>query len=156
MHEREDDTVIVVDGNIRACVGDYHHQRDDPRRAVVLGDGVLHRPWRHGHRPLQRPRRRRRVGGRARHRRSTRTPTDDVSELRLHTRGGQTKTIASTYDYENAKNPDQGQSYGFHGLTDDGARVQEQLPPEAFRHPPYTGIVDSHPYAGDHRARSDG
>ncbi len=68
-------------------------------------------------------------------------PDAGVAELRLRTPFGQTKTIASTLDYEKRKNPDQGQTYGLIGLTDECAA---QLPPDLAK---YTGIVDSHPYA---------
>jgi hypothetical protein len=76
----------------------------------------------------------------------THTDTDSpthVSELRLRTRSGQTRTIASTLEHETNKNPDQGQTYGLQGLTPDCAAL---LPPDAELLP-YTGIVDSHPYA---------
>jgi hypothetical protein len=74
----------------------------------------------------------------------THTDLDNgVVELRVHTKSDQTKTIASTLDHESTDNPDQDQSYGLQGITDECAA---QLPPDAGL-VPYTGIVDSHPYA---------
>jgi hypothetical protein len=66
-----------------------------------------------------------------------------VVELRLRTKLGQTKTIASTLEHERDHNPDSAQGYGLQGLRDDCAA---QLPPDAGLLP-YTGIVDSHAYA---------
>jgi hypothetical protein len=65
------------------------------------------------------------------------------AQLRFRAANGTTKTIADTYDYESSKNPDGNQHYGFMGLSADCAA---QLPPDAGILP-YTGIVDSHPYA---------
>ena len=72
----------------------------------------------------------------------THTEESGVAELRLHSRWG-TKTIASTSDFENRRNPDGNQSYGLQGLTPECAA---QLPPDVGLLP-YTGIKESHPYA---------
>jgi len=66
-----------------------------------------------------------------------------VGELRLRTAKGEVTTIASTRDFEEARNPDSKNSYGFSGLSDECAA---NFPPDAGILP-YTGIVDSHPYA---------
>jgi hypothetical protein len=66
-----------------------------------------------------------------------------VVELRLHTPWGP-KTIASTIDHETRKNPDAHQSYGLQGLSPECAA---QIPADAPGLVPYTGIVESHPYA---------
>jgi hypothetical protein len=65
------------------------------------------------------------------------------SELRFRSAKGEVKTITSTLDHEQSKNPDAGQKYGMFGLSDDCAA---SLPPDAGL-VPYQGIVDSHPYA---------
>ena len=54
---------------------------------------------------------------------------------------GKVKTIASLSDYEAQADPDAGQEYGF---TDMDAECLEQLPPSLQ---PYSGIVESNPYA---------
>lgn len=66
-----------------------------------------------------------------------------IAELRLHTREGNTRTLADLHAYEVKKNPDQHQTYGFQGLTPECAA---QLPPDQGILP-YTGAIDSHPYA---------
>jgi hypothetical protein len=58
------------------------------------------------------------------------------------TPSGRSTVLASLGDYEAANNPDAGQTYGFLDL-DDECRAQV---PEEVRDP-YTGIVDSNPYA---------
>ena len=65
------------------------------------------------------------------------------AELRFRNAKGEVKTIANTYDYESDHNPDGGQTYGFQGLS---AECAANFPPDAGILP-YTGIVDSHPYA---------
>jgi hypothetical protein len=69
-------------------------------------------------------------------------PDTGVVDLRIHTPWGP-KTIASTINYENRKNPDANQHYGLQGLSADCAA---QLPADAGLLP-YSGIKDSHPYA---------
>jgi hypothetical protein len=64
-----------------------------------------------------------------------------VIELRLRTKKGEVKPLANTILHETENNPDGGQTYGFIGL--DPSCV---VPPEAGV-APYTGIIDSHPYA---------
>lgn len=65
------------------------------------------------------------------------------AELRLRTRSGRTLTIADLRAYEERRNPDRRQDYGFVGLSEECAA---QLPPD-MGILPYKGIVDSHPYA---------
>jgi len=60
---------------------------------------------------------------------------------------GKVSMLADTLAFEAANNPDGDVSYGFQGLTQECA---ESVPSEGPEHPggfPYTGIVDSHPYA---------
>jgi hypothetical protein len=52
---------------------------------------------------------------------------------------GKTAVLADLLAYEERNNPDQGNTYGFQGLPA-GCEVPEELRP-------YTGIVESHPYA---------
>ena len=54
---------------------------------------------------------------------------------------GKVRTIASLSDYEAQANPDAGQHYGF---VDMDAECLAQLPPDLQ---PYSGIVESNPYA---------
>jgi len=65
------------------------------------------------------------------------------AELRVHTASGETKVISDLLEHETNVNPDGGQKYGMFGLSDDCAA---QIPPEA-QILPYSGIVESHPYA---------
>ncbi|MCU1361970.1 MAG: hypothetical protein JWN99_3259 [Ilumatobacteraceae bacterium] len=70
-------------------------------------------------------------------------PDNGVVELRLHLKSGETKPIADLHQWEHDNNPDQGQTYGFQGLTPECAAL---LPSDAGILP-YTGVEDSHPYA---------
>lgn len=54
---------------------------------------------------------------------------------------GKVSTVASLSDYEAEANPDAGQQYGFVGMD---AQCLEQLPPFLQ---PYSGIIESNPYA---------
>lgn len=65
------------------------------------------------------------------------------AQLRRVLPNGRTSTVADLGAYEATMNPDQGNTYGFVGITPDCAA---QLPPEVGP-PSYSGIVDSHPYA---------
>jgi hypothetical protein len=65
------------------------------------------------------------------------------STLKMRTLKGEVKVIADLLAYETANNPDGGNEYGIFGLSDDCAA---QIPPEAPLLP-YSGIVESHPYA---------
>jgi hypothetical protein len=71
-------------------------------------------------------------------------PETGAAELRMHTKSGNTHTIADIAEHENTENPDQGQTYGYEGLTLECAAT---LPPEFGIVPPYSGIKESHPYA---------
>lgn len=66
-----------------------------------------------------------------------------VIDLRMRTAHGETKIIADLIGHETTRNPDQSQVYGLQGLTDECAAG---LPPDEGILP-YTGIIDSHPYA---------
>jgi hypothetical protein len=68
---------------------------------------------------------------------------NNIKQLKLRTFWGETKVIGRLALHEDTKNPDQGQTYGFQGLSDECAA---QLPADAGILP-YTGILDSHPYA---------
>lgn len=57
---------------------------------------------------------------------------------------GRTRVIASTHEHEEATNPDGDLAYGFQGV---GQACLDTIPPEYEIPPPYTGIVESHPYA---------
>ncbi|MBY5162427.1 ScyD/ScyE family protein [Salsipaludibacter albus] len=57
---------------------------------------------------------------------------------------GTTRTIASTMAYEEANNPDADAAYSFQGVDQ---ACLDTIPPEFGIPPPYTGIVESHPYA---------
>ena len=71
------------------------------------------------------------------------THTDDgVAELRLRF-FGQSRTVADLHAYEVSRNPDQGSTYGLQGLSAECAAL---LPPDQGILP-YTGGIDSHPYA---------
>ena len=65
------------------------------------------------------------------------------AELRIRRRDGSIHTIADLRAFEEANNPDSINSYGFQGLDPECAA---SLPPDAGLLP-YTGILDSHPYA---------
>jgi hypothetical protein len=65
------------------------------------------------------------------------------SWLKFVGNGGHTHKIANLHAYEKNQNPDQGNVYGFHHLSQNCA---SQLPSD-FGPPSYTGLVDSHPYA---------
>lgn len=68
-------------------------------------------------------------------------PASLVAELKLRRADGSVRTVADLAAYEAAKNPDQLNRYGFRQLGDE---CLAQLPPELQ---PYTGQVDSNPYA---------
>ena len=65
------------------------------------------------------------------------------TSLRIRRPNGSVHTIADLRAYEEAHNPDAGSVYGLQGLDADCLAL---LPPDAGV-PPYTGILDSHPYA---------
>ncbi len=55
---------------------------------------------------------------------------------------GTSSRVASLFDHESTTNPDGDVAYGFQDVDDDClALLPDEVPP------PYTGIVDSHPYA---------
>lgn len=65
--------------------------------------------------------------------------------LKFRAPNGTTKTLADLGAYEAAKNPDQVNGYGIQGLsTQCAAQIPDELKPFVL---PYTGQVDSHPYA---------
>ena len=65
------------------------------------------------------------------------------AEVRRVQPNGKVRTLADLVAYEEANNPDAGSSYGFHDLTPDcAAQVPDFIGGE-----PYTGIIESHPYA---------
>lgn len=66
-----------------------------------------------------------------------------AAELRARTTRGQTWPIADLRAYEEANNPDGDQEYGVFGLSDECYALFG--PDDGVI--PYTGIVDSHPYA---------
>lgn len=68
-------------------------------------------------------------------------PASLVAELKLRRADGSVRTVADLAGYEAATNPDQLNRYGFRQL---GADCLAQLPPELQ---PYTGQIDSNPYA---------
>jgi hypothetical protein len=80
--------------------------------------------------------------------------TPDLSESVLYSidEAGVVSLIADIRTYEETENPDQVNTYGFIGLTEE---CSAQIPAEPMSPSPtaYTGVVDSHPYAT--RARSN-
>jgi hypothetical protein len=66
------------------------------------------------------------------------------AELVVRTPNGKTRTLANLFDYEAANNPDESNSYGFQGLSDECAA---QVPDFVGGGYPFPGIVDSNPYA---------
>ena len=66
-----------------------------------------------------------------------------TTDLLVRDRQGQVTQVADLGAYETANNPDQVNTYGFEGITDECAAL---LPPE-LGPASYTGGVDSHPYA---------
>lgn len=67
-----------------------------------------------------------------------------VDALLARVIGGKTRMLASTQSFEEANNPDAGNTYGLIGSTNEDCLAQV----EAIGFPPvYTGIVESHPYA---------
>ena len=66
------------------------------------------------------------------------------AELVVRTPNGKTKTLANLFEYEAANNPDESNSYGFQGLSDECA---VQVPDFVGGGYPFPGIVDSNPYA---------
>jgi len=64
-------------------------------------------------------------------------------QLRRRTSDGQVRTLAYLGRYERRHNPDAVRSYGFRDLSNDCA---DQVPPQIGGHP-YSGRIDSHPYA---------
>lgn len=71
-------------------------------------------------------------------------PDHPAAELRLRTADGRVRTIANLYAYEKRQNPDAVNVYGFKTLS---ARCAARVPAELGGGKPYTGVVDSHPYA---------
>lgn len=70
------------------------------------------------------------------------TTSDDQSTyLKRIERDGSVTLVADLGAYELAHNPDAGNHYGFQGLTEE---CLASLPPDLL---PYTGVVDSDPYA---------
>ena len=70
---------------------------------------------------------------------------EGLAHLMVLPRKGSAQELADLGAYEAAKNPDQVNSYGFVGLSDECAA---QFDPNGEMGPPtYTGIVDTHPYA---------
>jgi len=69
--------------------------------------------------------------------------TTKAQLVRWSSGSGKPTTLADTGAYEKKKNPDQGATYGFQGLAEG---CLAQLPPDQGL-TPYTGIVESHPYA---------
>lgn len=65
--------------------------------------------------------------------------------LKYRAPNGTTKTLADLGAYETAKNPDKVNSYGIQGLKPGCvSQIPDELKPFVL---PYTGLVDSHPYA---------
>jgi hypothetical protein len=56
---------------------------------------------------------------------------------------GHVRTLADVGEYEATVNPDQGNSYGFQGLTPECAAMV----PEEIGGEPYPGLIDSNPYS---------
>ncbi len=59
-------------------------------------------------------------------------------------RNGKAHIVGDTWAYEQRRNPDQVNSYGFQDLT---PQCAAQVPEEVGGGEPYTGLLDSHPYA---------
>jgi hypothetical protein len=57
---------------------------------------------------------------------------------------GKTSALASTLAHEEEHNPDSVNDYAFQGVA---AECLDQLDPELMVPPPYSGIVETHPYA---------
>lgn len=70
-------------------------------------------------------------------------PAHPTALLRQRLANGTVRTIADLYAFEKAHNPDAVNEYGFRHLS---ASCAAQVP-AAFGGQPYTGRVDSHPYA---------
>lgn len=66
-------------------------------------------------------------------------PAEDTLLVEIRPNGS-SRTLASLLDYEEANNPDAGQTYGFVGLP---AGCLSRVPPELA---PYQGIIESNPY----------
>jgi hypothetical protein len=66
-----------------------------------------------------------------------------AAQLKIRKPNGRTKVLADLLRFEQKRNPDGIRTYGFKGLSDSCA---EQVPAEVGGEP-YTGILDSHPYA---------
>lgn len=73
----------------------------------------------------------------------TRTDFDTGSAELRSFNGRTTRTVADLGAFETAYNPDQVNTYGFQGLSDE---CLASLPPDPS-FPPYQGLLDSHPYA---------
>ena len=73
--------------------------------------------------------------------------------VKLRKHDGTVKTVADLWPYEQEKNPDASNTYGFLDLTDECAAEVDALPPPPpdegppVSGEPYTGNEDSHPYA---------
>jgi hypothetical protein len=67
-----------------------------------------------------------------------------ITALKKRLPNGKVRTIANLQRFEEQKNPDGGQMYGFQGLEPECA---DQVPAEVGGGYPYPGIVESHPYA---------
>lgn len=72
-------------------------------------------------------------------------PVLDAGIVRVR-RNGSTRSLASTFDFENANNPDQVNTYG---LVDGSPECLAQVDP-FFPGGTYTGILETHPYAIAH------
>ena len=71
------------------------------------------------------------------------TEDEPLALLRKRSADGTVRTIADLGAYEAKHNPDAGNVYGFRNLTEKCAA----LVPEEVGGYPYTGIIESHPYA---------
>ncbi|MGD9959295.1 ScyD/ScyE family protein [Nocardioides sp.] len=75
------------------------------------------------------------------------------SLVKLRKPNGTVKTVADLWPYEEAKNPDARNNYGFLDLTPECAAEVDALPPPPpdqgppVSGEPYAGTADSHPYA---------
>jgi sugar lactone lactonase YvrE len=75
-------------------------------------------------------------------------PDGVFAEVRRVQPNGKVRVLADTLAVEAANNPDQVNTYGFQGLTAEcAAQVPAVLPDDPGQGEPYTGLVDSHPYA---------